>query len=435
MIWLILATAVTTLVGEQAFGRKESSVFKLVGNEALVERKKLGGLGCLKKTTPGLTVSYPSDANAHFTEIHDAFAAEMEKAGEPLHEFKAKQRCAAGYCGPWIENHWIDRFQQLAGKDANLSSTFGPFIPLLLPWTDIWVYGGRGKHWKSMGRRYSYPPFFVPFLERKLRKSVLYITVNQNDEGITGKHELLMEAFPNILVLSSGGYGHVPIPLLKQTEPLAATIAMQDRKYLTSYVGSFGNAPFNLRRDMLSSMAGLNSTHRACTFYGGGWREAMRMSKTSLVPRGFGRTAYHLVEAIQMGLVPIYVYHMTPWLPYRRLYEKHGLLTSVDELPSMFDRLLQMSDAELHAKERLAARLIDSHYSYNGTLDQISKFMVGAPNDLLCQRLPSTVRGSEKEVAMRDARGRRLGTAYEQEVLKHRRNGMLCEMRNASSFE
>ena len=47
----------------------------------------------------------------------------------------------------------------------------------------------------------------------------------------------------------------------------------------------------------------------------------MANSQTSLVPRGFGRTAYHLVETLQMGLVPIYVYDDIPWVPYADLFE------------------------------------------------------------------------------------------------------------------
>jgi hypothetical protein len=43
-----------------------------------------------------------------------------------------------------------------------------------------------------------------------LRPSVAYVTVNQNDEGLSVK-ELPMAQLPNVLVLSAGGYGHVPV--------------------------------------------------------------------------------------------------------------------------------------------------------------------------------------------------------------------------------
>ncbi len=72
---------------------------------------------------------------------------------------------------------------------------FGPYVPLLLTWTDSWV-----------ANRWQYPTDFVSRLRSVLRPTVPYVTVSQNDEGITGKCELLMEDFANILVFSAGGY-------------------------------------------------------------------------------------------------------------------------------------------------------------------------------------------------------------------------------------
>lgn len=42
---------------------------------------------------------------------------------------------------------------------------------------------------------------------------------------------------PNILVFSSGGYGHIPIPLFMRDQPLRNSKPMEDRRYLVSYVG------------------------------------------------------------------------------------------------------------------------------------------------------------------------------------------------------
>lgn len=42
------------------------------------------------------------------------------------------------------------------------------------------------------------------------------------------------------------------------------------------------------------------------------WREVMADSFASMCPRGFGRTAYHLMETLQQGLVPVHVRY-TGW--------------------------------------------------------------------------------------------------------------------------
>lgn len=44
-----------------------------------------------------------------------------------------------------------------------------------------------------------------------LRKDVIYLVVSQDDQGIGSA---LAASFPNILVFSAGGFGHIPIPLI-----------------------------------------------------------------------------------------------------------------------------------------------------------------------------------------------------------------------------
>ena len=88
---------------------------------------------------------------------------------------------------------------------GNLKEHFGGYVPIFVPWTDLWC-----SHW------YRYPRDFIETLRKVLRKDVPYVTVNQNDDGVFGRcTESLSEEIPNLLVLSAGGVGHVPVPLLK----------------------------------------------------------------------------------------------------------------------------------------------------------------------------------------------------------------------------
>lgn len=114
----------------------------------------------------------------------------------------------AGFSGPWIENWWITTFSAnytaLISRDTPLSATFGAYVPLFLPWVDLWVKSGvirvEGNRKVNLGAAYSYPPGFVDALLSVLRPEVPYVTVSQNDEGITGKNELPMAKIPNVLV-------------------------------------------------------------------------------------------------------------------------------------------------------------------------------------------------------------------------------------------
>lgn len=116
----------------------------------------------------------------------------------------------AGYWGPWIENWWIKNFSQRWFQRANgtkLHDIFGPFIPIFVPWVDLAV------------RQKAYPKGMVDMLKSKMRPNVLYITVSQHDLGVfKGAKGSNFPQLHNLFVLSSGGYGHVALPLLKQPE-------------------------------------------------------------------------------------------------------------------------------------------------------------------------------------------------------------------------
>jgi len=360
---------------------------------------------CLNQTTPNLILEYPNDADAHFYEIRMAMAPWMQHTSHKMHH-------AAGYAGPWIENRWISHFESLYddsnGNTTNNHSTdndcycltdiFDPFVPLLLPWVDHWVRNSM-----------RYPPGFLDALTSVLRPTVPYITVSQNDEGITGYHEFNMTEYPNILVLSAGGYGHVPIPLFKQEEKTATTkTSTQNRKFSFSYVGSLQHSPRHLRETMHAQLSNLTSTIKVNTsttlnfykyYYGERWRKVMQESKFSLVPRGYGRTAYHLMETLQMGLIPLYVYSDVPWIPYVNLYKDLGFMVSYRGgrsvgLVALVQELHGLSMEHVQKREERIRSYLKSHFTVSGVLSQLQNFMLGTNqnNDLVCQRLPRSVR-------------------------------------------
>ena len=113
-----------------------------------------------------------------------------------------------GYGGPWVENHWISHFCcGVSGRAAR----FGPFVPLFVQWTDLWLQNYHSRHSAYGG--------VLSVLESVLRPDVLYITVSQNDDGVSlapgSPGGWPLERWPNLLVVSAGGVGHIPIPLIK----------------------------------------------------------------------------------------------------------------------------------------------------------------------------------------------------------------------------
>ena len=229
-----------------------------------------------------------------------------------------------------------------------------------------------------------------------------------------------MARIPNVLVLSAGGYGHVPVPLLKQFEPLVGAKSMPTRSLLVSYVGSLGNAPTDLRRRMNATVAshaanlefGYEAAHGLSSNWANwptfvqvaaarllgktDWRCVMADTRVSLCPRGYGRSSYHLAETVQMGRIPLYLFSDVAWVPYKRLFRRSlGYITDLDGLTRVLHQLRNATIAELESKEASAARLRETHFALPGVMEQIGLFM-RAPHhsDLECVQLPSTVRGA-----------------------------------------
>ena len=203
----------------------------------------------------------PDDAYEHYADLFQKTASFRDI---PMHE-------ASGYQGPWVENHFIDHFM---GKPLDF---FQGLIPLFIQFVDIHVYSFREKHlinasipehsrmFDYLAAVELYTTMYIILISfaiclllllticcQMLRKDVLYLAISQDDEGLgsrihTGKmyyyiirsfmcyvsdgydqsqsnQEILLWAvfnnvsiteFPNILVLSAGGYGNIAIPLIK----------------------------------------------------------------------------------------------------------------------------------------------------------------------------------------------------------------------------
>lgn len=106
---------------------------------------------------------------------------------------------------------------------------FVGLIPLFIQWTDMYVFDMGEYGSRNMSSPYQLLPYQ---LLKILRPDVIYFTVIQDDEGLQ-----LPLAFgrTNILVMSAGGFGHIPIPLIK------GEIAASPLEEFKHDVGFFGS--------------------------------------------------------------------------------------------------------------------------------------------------------------------------------------------------
>ena len=135
-------------------------------------------------------------------------------------------------------------------------------------------------------------------------------------------------------------------------------------------------------------------------FHGNEWRTIMDNSKYQLCPRGFGRTSYHVIETLQMGYIPIQIYTDIPWMPYSDLLSKYEIGYSISTEEAIFflkSLFTKTTNEKLLEKENLIKELRDSHFTINGIMNQIHKFMLSSTtiseeSDLRCVPLPGSVR-------------------------------------------
>eukprot|EP00040_Diaphanoeca_grandis_P017266 m.89781 g.89781 ORF g.89781 m.89781 type:complete len:517 (-) comp26332_c0_seq2:210-1760(-) len=377
------------------FGHDKDASLLSLDPQALVKH----AASCLQLTTPSIALEYPTDPEAHFEEFHVGMLQWLEDRPHCVSHEDGKE-----FCGPWIENVWIRTFGSAYCaqpiETRKLAPIFGPFIPLLVPWVDRWV-NNSDHPWK-------YPKNMIKTLKSLLRPSVPYITVSQNDEGLvaTCNEGLNHKDIPNVLVLSAGGHGHVPIPLVKQTQSPSSVsltnvdpIPFADRNLLISFFGTekttqrSGKLRSYLCNVVKTVAKKFNFSHRVCEI-DPEWRSLMRHSKASLLPRGYGRSSYRVDEAIQMGLIPVFVYDDVPWVPYESYWSKFGYVANLSEIPKLLVSINNTSTEELERKEIEVRKFAKSHYSWEGVVQQITNFMTqtNGGGDLKCQRLPACPR-------------------------------------------
>ena len=131
-------------------------------------------------------LSYPEDADAHY--------AELLSRTEKYRNLKP-HKGSGNFAGPWIENHFITHF-----LDKPLSY-FGGIFPLFVQWSDYQLANKHNSTDMAMFEQ----------LRAFLRPDVLYLAVSQANQGL----EIFMKSDPNVLVMSAGGDGNIPIPLIK----------------------------------------------------------------------------------------------------------------------------------------------------------------------------------------------------------------------------
>jgi len=303
---------------------------------------------------------------AFLNTVSDAeFQAAFDKAvrgtdylrGRHIHKFTH-----GGWGGPWIDDLFISNLSQMP------ASFFRPIIPLFINWQDYMQQHDKSADlWET--------------LELIIDPRFPYITVNQHDCG----NDRLTNSYPNVIVLSSGGYGHIALPLVRGERP-TPSIKPQQRARNIFWKGE---EAFHHRAKALHVLR----QHFNVTAGTKNYEKDLTQHVFGFAGRGHGRTSFRLMELIQSGTIPLYIYDDVPWMPYHpkvdwNRFALSASLTQLDELVRRIKELQANVTATTAMHDFMLARR-RSHFTNEGVIFQINRLFIDPPtSDLVCQPLP-----------------------------------------------
>jgi len=336
---------------------------------------------CLKKAY--YPVSFGAPLKTSKTQNLEGHARDIKTA---LKEFQGQDRTKgqnfedSTYGGPTLEELWTQDFGERPLED------FGGYVPLFVQWVTTKMRGKKDALHTT--------------LKHVLAKDILYVTVSNHAFGIKDSFPDF-EHYPNILVLSAGGNGHIPVPHLKRNIPYQGYDPNFAFKYDISFVGT--PRVNGGRKKFLDTIAAqklgdkgqslsLEVTQKpfleSLTIYNN--------SMMNLAPRGVGRTSFRLYEIIHVGKLPAYIYSDIAWVPYEGTgadMRTFGWVFQNEEAEKVGQVAwnLKKDPADLAKRLQALHTLRDSHYSYEGVVSQISLYLKGGEgaSDLRCHGYPT----------------------------------------------
>lgn len=327
------------------------------------------GLDCLKNS--GSPYQPPTARYIPFDDQTIKFRKNISNFFKTLkYKYTYTTHCFAYHCGPWLEYLWKINF-----IDKPILS-FGPFIPLFIRWKEM-SFCLPSRRLKRLN-----------FIFDLLPPNTLFFTVSEDDKGIGGpKHHPNLSLPKNLVILSSGGQGHIPIPNLKQT---LSSVPMYHSKMKLLFMGTIWKDEEH--GDIRSfSINWLNKTVKSefVLEKNRKWLEYFKQSDMIVSLRGQGRGCYRTYEILQLGMIPFIIHDGIQWTPYLNSnvnWEKFSIIVGEDDLKNY--RLPNYNEEDLKKMRKIVLRFRNSHFTDAGLMDQIQRFLLTGyyDSDLRCDK-------------------------------------------------
>lgn len=180
----------------------------------------------------------------------------------------------------------------------------------------------------------------------KMASDTTYFTIVQHDDG----PQLHV---PNLIVFGACT-GTIPLPLIYEdtTNQLEAQPRVS-KDLLASFVGTYTTHP--IRQKMLTEMRVKSDVYfhakptwevKVAPSDAEAFIQITSRSKFCLAPRGYGRSSFRFVEALKLGVVPVYIWDDIEWLPYKETldYSTFSVSVSSHQILYLHEILSSISD-------------------------------------------------------------------------------------------
>jgi hypothetical protein len=281
-------------------------------------------------------------------------------------QFQSVRRMASGDCGgPFLESEFIRRF-----SNRPLSS-FGPFVPLFLPWYALW-------------QRRPFPEYqrIVHGLFDLLIPDYVYILLTESDFGVSGDASYPGTVPENVFILSASGVGHVAVPWLRcdYSPPRRRSI-----KHLISFCG---NPQSSVERKGVLDVARAVFHRDLFEYRGSDWKGVSESSVFGFAPRGTAVGTCRAFELIRMEVIPVIASDEMHWLPYFPVlnWSEFSVVTNIQEMPRTANKVRSIGPREIVEMRAGLHRVSVEFFQWDAFFRRLEMFFAGERSCFTCSK-------------------------------------------------
>ena len=188
----------------------------------------------------------------------------------------------------------------------------------------------------------------------RLDTSKKYFTIIGWDDGIINDISHL-----DIKVFSmAGGIKDYGLPLICQSHKISFNV---ERDIFASFTGRITHP---LRHQMIEALKGKNGYYISTQHHEiPSYCSVMARSVFTLAPRGYSATSFRIMEALEMGSIPVYVSDIF-YEPHGVDFDTYGVKIPLSQIKDIDKILRSISEEEIKRKQGVLKGFFDKYYTF-----------------------------------------------------------------------